>query len=34
MNDADGTPFPWAPVVATALFLVLTIWAVRARKRG
>jgi hypothetical protein len=31
MNDR---PFPWAPLIATLLFLVLTIWAAKARRKG
>lgn len=34
MNAAAESPFPWAALAATALFVVLTIWAVRARKKG
>jgi hypothetical protein len=30
---AVESPFPWAAVVATALFVVLTIWAVASRKK-
>ncbi len=26
-------PFPWAPLAASALFLVLAIWAYAARKK-
>jgi hypothetical protein len=33
MTPHADSPFPWAPIVATALFVVLTIWAVSARKR-
>jgi len=32
MTPHAETPFPWAPLVATALFVVLTIWAFAARK--
>jgi hypothetical protein len=31
---AGERPFPWAPVAATALFLVLSIWAVKSRRKG
>ncbi len=33
MTPHVDTPFPWAPMAATALFLVLTIWAFAARKK-
>jgi hypothetical protein len=29
-----ASPFPWAPLVATVLFLGLAIWALASRKRG
>ena len=28
------TPFPWAPVIATAVFVALFFCAVRARRKG
>lgn len=34
MIAAAVAPFPWAPVAATALFVLLTIWAVLARRKG
>ena len=33
MNPAVESPFPWAPLAATLLFLGLTIWAVAVRKK-
>jgi hypothetical protein len=33
MTPHVDTPFPWAPALATALFVVLTIWAFAARKK-
>ena len=27
-------PFPWAPLVASALFVGLAIWSVLARRKG
>jgi hypothetical protein len=33
MNEEIATPFPWAPIVATALLLGIAIWALAARKR-
>lgn len=33
MSEEIATPFPWAPLVATVLFVGLTIWALAARKR-
>ena len=34
MSATVAVPIPWAPLAATALFLVLLIWAVMARKKG
>jgi hypothetical protein len=34
MTLAIESPFPWAPLVATALFLALTIWSLLARRKG
>lgn len=34
MNSTLESPFPWAPVVATAVFLVLLLCAVRMRRKG
>jgi len=33
MKSAFEAQFPWAPLAATAVLLVLLIWALRARKR-
>lgn len=33
MTSLVESPFPWAPLAASALFVVLTIWAVLARKK-
>ena len=34
MNSTLETPFPWAPVIATAVFLALLFCAVRTRRKG
>jgi hypothetical protein len=33
MSPEVPTQFPWAPLAATALFVVLLIWALYARKK-
>jgi len=33
MTPEVPSQFPWAPLAATALFVVLTIWAFAARKK-
>jgi hypothetical protein len=33
MTPHAESPFPWAPLVASALFVVLLIWTLAARKK-
>ena len=34
MNASFEAQFPWAPITASVLFVTLTIWAWRVRKKG